>query len=69
MREEYQSPEGFHRHQCEGCGFIWEHAEPVVFGTARVEDHRCPGCGKEEWFKYRGGSPPEATTQPERSVL
>lgn len=63
---EYQSPEGRHRHQCEGCDFIWEHNDSPLMG--RAEDHVCPRCGRERWWKYYGADPPTATVQPERSV-
>lgn len=54
----YESPHGFHRHKCDKCGYVWEHANTCVNNTAL---HTCPGCGTEEWYWYKG---PEAPTKP-----
>jgi rRNA maturation endonuclease Nob1 len=40
-----------HRHKCEACGHIWEHASDNAGDT---EAHTCPKCGTEleswEWY-------------------
>ena len=51
----YESPKGFHRHKCNHCNHIWEHGEGCF---CKIEPHKCPNCGNEQWVKYKGPEPP-----------
>lgn len=55
MSEPYTSPPGSHRHQCGGCGCVWEHADDVPNGRGH---HNCPRCGVVSVWRYRGDEPP-----------
>src|SRR5947199_4298541 len=55
--ENYTSPEGKHRHQCDKCGFIWEHDDVAKTNEPR---HHCPNCGEQQGFRYFGDKPPSA---------
>lgn len=47
----YESPQGFHRHQCKNCDHVWEHSDECI---ANKFAHICPQCGQEQWRKYDG---------------
>lgn len=44
-----------HAHQCEGCGFIWDHVE--VKEAFYAKGHSCPMCNKDERTCYGGEAP------------
>lgn len=44
-------PEGFHKHKCLNCNFIWAHGEGM---RGNIEAHTCPKCGKRIWSYYHG---------------
>lgn len=56
---------GIHRHRCDDCGHVWEHAEPwtapdpdAVTETVYHAAHDCPGChGSNQRKKYFGDAP------------
>jgi hypothetical protein len=56
----YVSPEGYHRHRCPYCLFVYEHtdASDVKHGS----EHECPKCRKCGWGQgiYEGPDEPEA---------
>ncbi len=52
----YQDHEGWHRHKCEDCNCIWEHPDAM---SGNTEAHACPGCGKDERYKYTGRHAPQ----------
>lgn len=56
----YTSPEGRHRHECAGCGVVWEHVT-LKYGGLRVM-HTCPECGllaTAPWPLYVGPKSPQ----------
>lgn len=55
----YESPEGFHRHKCPNCNYIWEHSNNCV---GNISAHRCPRCETIEGRKYTGTLPPSTRT-------
>ncbi len=48
----------FHKHKCGSCDTIWEHSDECGGNEAA---HKCPRCGKEEWYKYIGPEEPIVT--------
>lgn len=58
MKKPYTSPAGCHRHKCDRCGYVWEHADAC---RGDVEAHRCPGCESLDLpaFQYHGPDEPE----------
>jgi hypothetical protein len=52
---QYSSPEGYHRHKCDSCAFIWEHCDSMANND---DAHKCPKCGEYQWMKYRQGGKP-----------
>ena len=48
--EDDNHPAGSHKHHCEECGFIWEHADTNAGNDAA---HTCV-CGAEVWTRYYG---------------
>lgn len=46
---------GSHRHKCDSCGFVWEHADSNAGKTA---PHTCV-CGKEVWYRHYGDEKPD----------
>lgn len=67
----YVSPAGFHRHECQDCGCVWEHRNPDDLNKAACKDkigggHKCPDCGVgPETFWYEGPAAPKFTTFPQ----
>ncbi len=53
-KQKYESPLGFHRHQCGKCKYVWEHSNNCIGDDSK---HKCPNCGEEEWVKYFGKNP------------
>jgi len=53
--EGYQSPDGFHRHECPNCGTIWEHSD-AWWDIDKT--HHCPTCSREQLYKYNGPKSP-----------
>lgn len=53
---DYASPPGRHRHACDACRTVWEHANNCrPTSTA----HKCPVCGNTEVFRYEGPVRPD----------
>ncbi len=66
----YTSPAGFHRHKCDDCGAVFEHANAADGQTAResISKHRCPNCGVRIFIiEYHGEFAPDFTTNREAS--
>lgn len=55
VQTNYISPIGFHRHKCDNCKCIWEHSNKM---SDNKKAHKCPKCGKEQWYKYLGTTKP-----------
>lgn len=41
-----------HSHQCQNCATIWQHDDSC---RGDEEAHKCPRCGKIEWYQYIPG--------------
>ena len=55
-------PDGTHKHQCSGCGCIWEHPN----SRAGDDDaHACPDCEMPEWYHYTGPDAPDYVEGPD----
>lgn len=70
----YEDPDGYHRHRCDKCLYVWQHenSDGTPSGSrskAREDAHKCPSCGKkaQESFigfaVYDGPLPPVTTTR------
>ena len=57
--------DGSHKHQCDECGFIWEHGD---HNAGNEETHICP-CGEVVWERYYEDGTPDyvGCQQPRRS--
>jgi hypothetical protein len=43
-------PTGYHRHRCQFCGLVWEHANACDRSHNAVPgSHECPGCHRCNW--------------------
>lgn len=41
---------GFHKHKCHYCGFVWQHADACdVSHNAVPGSHECPSCNRCNW--------------------
>lgn len=50
MTVPYVSPDGWHRHKCHFCAYVWEHADACdKHHNAVIGSHECPGCHKCGW--------------------
>ena len=58
--DRYADAPGFHRHLCEWCDTVWAHADATkeLCVSERHRAHRCPKCSREEWYIFRGNTPP-----------
>lgn len=41
--------DGFHKHKCVFCGFVWEHADENDIKHGSKGAHECPGCHRCNW--------------------
>jgi hypothetical protein len=41
--------EGYHKHKCQFCGFVWEHHDCNDARHAAGGAHECPGCHRCNW--------------------
>lgn len=63
-RKSYDDPDGWHRHQCEDCDFVWSHRTPTI-DEIIPGFHRCPRCGGEAsggllgYAQFKGESQPQ----------
>lgn len=48
-QQPYVSPEGWHRHQCHFCNFIWEHHDSNDLKHGDQGAHECPSCHRCNW--------------------
>ncbi len=63
VNQGYASPAGWHRHKCEKCDLVYEHADlnDASHNVAWPDNpHACPNCGKCDWQRgiYDGPEAP-----------
>jgi hypothetical protein len=49
MAEPYQSPPGYHKHECKFCAFVWEHHDANDVRHGDYGAHECPACHRCNW--------------------
>ena len=55
-----------HKHQCEACGTIWQHADAVsawLQDEGMEEAHKCPNCDQSRHRTYSGRRSPQFEMQ------
>lgn len=45
----YASPDGYHRHKCHFCGYVWEHSNDNDVRHGDTGAHECPSCHRCNW--------------------
>jgi hypothetical protein len=53
--------EGYHKHKCKFCGFVWDHHDCNDVRHADYGAHECPGCHRCNWSLgiYTGAEEPQ----------
>lgn len=64
------SAEGFHKHKCRWCGFVWQHHDCNDTRHGDGGAHECPGCHRCNWSLgiYEGVEEPRVTNGTEPGV-
>lgn len=57
----YVSPDGYHRHRCVFCAYVWEHADVNDLHHGSSGAHECPACHRCNWSLgiYEGPESPK----------
>jgi hypothetical protein len=60
--EVWAQGEGYHKHKCAYCGFVWEHHNANDKRHGSEGAHECAVCGRCNWGMgiYEGHLPPQA---------